>query len=73
MAVSMPKVKSDKFVDFTIVPAKPSWRKKVTGAYRICSVTKRGNTRYINLRVPASVQEQILSAYAQGKQVRIFS
>jgi hypothetical protein len=64
---------SKNFVDFTITPSKVSWRKKAAGAYRICSVTKRGDTRYINLRVPSEVQEQILSAYAQGKQVRIFS
>lgn len=64
---------SKNFVDFTIGPAKMPWRKKATGAYRICSVTRRGNTRYINLRVPQEVQEQILSAYAQGKQVRIFA
>lgn len=69
----MPKNTANKFVDFSITPVRPSWRKQFTKQYRICSVTKRGSTRYINLRVPQEVQEQILSAYAQGKQVRIFA
>jgi len=64
---------TSQFVDFSITPVKPSWRRQLTQQYRICSVTKRGNQRYINLRVPLEVQEQILSAYAQGKQVRIFA
>lgn len=69
----MLRPKSNNFVDFSISPVKPSWRRQLTQQYRICSVTKRGNQRYINLRVPQEVQEQILSAYAQGKQVRIFA
>lgn len=61
------------FVDFVITQGKPSVKQRLLGDYRICSVTRRGNERFINLRVPAEVQRKILSAYASGKQVRIFA
>lgn len=66
-------IRNKRFVDFVITEAKPSFTKKIIGDYRICSVTKRGEDRFINLRIPAEVQQKILSAYAQGKQVRIFA
>jgi hypothetical protein len=70
----MPK-RSNKhqFVDFVISEGKPSVKQRLLGDYRICSVTRRGDQRFINLRVPAEVQRKILSAYASGKQVRIFA
>jgi hypothetical protein len=61
------------FVDFVITQSKPSVKQRLLGDYRICSVTRRGDQRYINLRVPAEVQRKILNAYASGKQVRIFA
>lgn len=63
----------NKFVDFVITENKPSIKQRLLGDYRICSVTRRGKERYINLRVPAEVQRRIISAYAEGKQVRIFA
>lgn len=62
-----------KFVDFVISEGKPSIKKRLLSDYRICSVTRRGDQRYINLRVPVEVQRKILSAYANGKQVRFFA
>lgn len=61
------------FVDFVITQSQPSTKQRLLGDYRICSITRRGNERVINLRVPAEVQRKILSAYANGKQVRIFA
>jgi hypothetical protein len=61
------------FVDFVITQSAPSPKQRLLGDYRICSVTRRGDQRFINLRVPAEVQRKILSAYASGKQVRIFA
>lgn len=61
------------FVDFVITQSKPSAKQRLLGDYRICSITRRGDQRFINLRVPAEVQRKILNAYARGKQVRIFA
>jgi hypothetical protein len=66
-------MKQSKFVDLIISEAAPSLQQKLKRDYRICSITKKGTERYINLRIPAEVQDKILQAYSQGKQVRIFA
>ncbi|HEX9679245.1 MAG TPA: hypothetical protein VGA08_01380 [Candidatus Saccharimonadales bacterium] len=65
--------KPTKFVDFVISEARPSFKKRLVRDYRTCSITRRGNERLINLRVPLEVQQRIITAYAEGKQVRIFA
>jgi len=46
----------------------------MSGQYRLCTVTKaKDGSRYISLRLPADIQDTILSAYQDGKTVRIFS
>lgn len=67
------RLNKNKFLDFVITENKPSIKQRLLGDYRICSVTRKGPERFINLRVPAEVQRKILSAYAEGKQVRIFA
>lgn len=69
----MTQVNKNRFVDLVIAEMKPSLKQRTIGEYRICSVTKRGHEKFINLRLPAEVQDKILKAYAQGKQVRIFA
>lgn len=69
----MSQTNTDRFVDLVIAEMKPSLKKRVLGEYRICSVTRRGHEKFINLRIPAEMQDKILQAYAQGKQVRIFA
>ena len=43
------------------------------GAFRFCTLTKRSNQRTIQFRLPDDIQQKILSAYQQGKVVRVFS
>lgn len=62
-----------RFVDLVIKDATPSFKKKLHRNYRICTITNYGTDRYINLRLPVEIQQKILSAYSQGKQVRIFA
>jgi hypothetical protein len=69
----MKPTKTSRFIDFAITETKPTAIKRLGRQYRICSITKRGNERYINLRLPVEVQNKILQAYSQGKQVRIFA
>ena len=69
----MKQTNQSRFIDLTITESKPSLKKRLSRQYRICSVTKRGDQRYINLRLPREVQDKILRAYSQGKQVRIFA
>ena len=62
------------FVDLLITQANPKLSQKMSGQYRLCTVTKgRDGSRYISLRLPSDIQETILSAYQDGKTVRIFS
>ena len=69
----MTKSNNNRFVDLRLAEVKPSLKKRALGEYRICSVTKRGHDRFINLRIPTEMQDKIVRAYAQGKQVRIFA
>jgi len=64
---------SNKYVDLVISQLNPGVKKKIKGDYRFCTLTRRGNQHFINLRLPRDVQETIISAYEQGKQVRIFA
>lgn len=41
--------------------------------FRFCTLTKNRSKRTINLRLPDEIQEKILSAYQDGKNVRIFA
>ncbi len=67
------KKREHAYVDLLVIEAKPSRLKKHPNHYRICSVTKRGQHNYINLKLPLKLQARILQAYAQGKKVRIFA
>ena len=62
-----------KYVDLVITEANRDVKKRIKGDYRFCTLTRRGNHHFINLRLPKDVQETIISAYEQGKQVRIFA
>jgi hypothetical protein len=62
------------FLDLVISPASPKLSQKISGQYRLCTVTKaKDGNRYISLRLPTDIQDTILSAYQDGKTVRIFS
>jgi hypothetical protein len=62
------------FLDLIISPTSPKLSQKLSGQYRLCTVTKaKDGSRYISLRLPADIQDTILSAYQDGKTVRIFS
>lgn len=73
--MSLLQTKSNKnFLDLVISPASPKLSQKVARQYRLCTVTKaKDGSRYISLRLPSDIQETILSAYQDGKTVRIFS
>ncbi len=62
-----------KYVDLVISEAKPSVHRRVRRQYRTCTLSQARGQQYINLRLPESVQEMILAAYAEGKTVRIFA
>ncbi len=62
------------FLDLKITPTDSSGPIEPSKDFRHCTVTKsRDGHRYINLRLPDSVQDSILSAYREGKTVRIFA
>ena len=61
------------FVDLVLSEAKGSMFKRARGEYGVCSLTKNKSQSIINLRIPASMQEKIVSAYQKGKIVRIFA
>lgn len=64
---------SQKYVDLVISEAKASSISKVRRQYRTCTLSQDRGQKQINLRLPESVQEKILSAYENGKTVRIFA
>ncbi len=64
---------SNDFVNLVIKETKPSLRQRFRKQYRVCTLTKKRNQQVINLRVPESVQDRIVSAYEQGKTVRIYA
>ncbi|MDX1765917.1 MAG: hypothetical protein R3313_03105 [Candidatus Saccharimonadales bacterium] len=61
------------YVDLVISEAKPASFRKLRGEYGVCTLSNKRGQKYINLRIPDSVQDRILKAYAQGKVVRIFA
>ncbi len=75
MSLTQANAKSKQgFLDLRISPTSPKLSQKMNGQYRLCTVTKaRDGSRYISLRLPTDIQETILSAYQDGKTVRIFS
>ena len=64
---------SQRYVDLVISEAKPSSLRKMRHQYRTCTLSQDRGQHQINLRLPESVQETILSAYKDGKTVRIFA
>lgn len=64
---------ANKYVDLVISEAKPSLLSRLRRQYRVCTLSQNRGQRYINLRVPENVQERIISAYEEGKTVRIFA
>lgn len=64
---------TNKYVDLVISEAKPPLDKRMRRQFRTCTLSQERGQRYINLRVPESIQDKILSAYAEGKTVRIFA
>ena len=69
----MPTSTSSKYVDLVISEAKPSLLKQMRRKYRTCTLSQARGQKQINLRLPESVQDKILSAYEDGKTVRIFA
>ena len=63
---------NSQYVDLIISERKPKLNSRLRGDYRICTLSRNRGQRYINLRVPESVQDKIIAAYEQGKTVRIF-
>jgi hypothetical protein len=62
------------FLDLKISTTSPKLSQKLSGQFRLCTVTKaKDGSRYISLRLPEDIQETIISAYQDGKTVRIFS
>ncbi len=68
-----PMSASSKYVDLVISESKASSIKRVRRQYRTCTLSQDRGQKQINLRLPESVQETILSAYKDGKTVRIFA
>lgn len=73
MIAAQANKRNSKYVDLIISEAKPSIRGRKRRQYRTCTLSQARGQHYINLRVPESVQDTILSAYAEGKTVRIFA
>jgi hypothetical protein len=62
-----------KYVDLVISEARPSLLKRMRRQYRTCTLSQDRGQQLINLRVPDAVQDKIISAYREGKTVRIFA
>ena len=65
----MTKQPTNEYVDLVISEAGSGQK---GGSFRFCTLSKNGNQRTINLRLPEEIQEKIVAAYEQGKAVRIF-
>lgn len=70
---TMAHIKNNKYVDLVIAEAKPSLFKRFSRQYRVCTVSSSRGQQFINLRMPEEMQEKIISAYQDGKTVRIFA
>jgi hypothetical protein len=66
-------MRTNNYVDLILSEARPSLLKRITRQYRVCTLSKAQGQQYINLRIPAEMQQKIVSAYQQGKTVRIFA
>lgn len=64
---------SSKYVDLVISEARPPLLKRMRRQYRTCTLSQARGQKLINLRVPDAVQDKIISAYEEGKTVRIFA
>ena len=64
---------SSKYVDLVISEAKPPLLRRMRRQYRTCTLSQARGQKQINLRVPDTVQDIIISAYEEGKTVRIFA
>ena len=64
---------NQKYMDLVVREINPSISKHVSGNYRFCTLSHRGGEFFINLRLPDAVQDKIITAYEQGKEVRIFA
>ena len=64
---------NNKYVDLVISEARPSRFSRLRRQYRTCTLSQVRGQQYINLRVPDAVQDRIVSAYEEGKTVRIFA
>jgi len=62
-----------KYVDLVISEAKPPLLRRIRRQYRTCTLSQARGHKMINLRVPDTVQDRIISAYEEGKTVRIFA
>lgn len=65
--------RDNRFVDLVLTEASPSYFKKARRQYRVCTISENRGQNFINLRIPESAQEKIISAYRSGKKVRIFA
>lgn len=69
----MVQIENTKYVDLVISEARPSLLKRMRRQYRVCTLSQSRGQQQINLRVPDAVQDRIISAYQEGKTVRIFA
>ena len=71
--INAPAKTKQNYFDLKITPSDSSGLKQLSGDFRHCIVTKsKDGHKYISLRLPQAVQDSILSAYQDGKTVRIF-
>lgn len=61
------------YVDLVISESKPSLGRRLRRQYRTCTLSNSRGQHTINLQLPEAVQEKIISAYQEGKTVRIFA
>lgn len=69
----MSQTTNSKYVDLVISEARPSLFKRLSRQYRVCTLSQARGQQFINLRVPENMQDKIISAYQEGKTVRIFA
>lgn len=69
----MLRTASSKYVDLVISEAKPPLLRRIRRQYRTCTLSQARGQQLINLRLPETMQDKIISAYEEGKTVRIFA
>lgn len=66
-------MKDNHYLDIFITEVFPPLLKRAKGHFKVCSLSKQGKRHIINLSLPQDLQDKIITAYEQGKEVRIFA